>query len=416
MVEESVGVTGRSAAMLNSIAQIKAKIRQIDDRQELISRRMLALAQGQATNLGGYRMLTETRSGLRMFIDGRDTGSGLEIIHSGYIEPDVMKVLQRCFKPGATFLDVGTNFGFYTLFAAQQMGGSGRVYSFEANPFLIPFIEGSAYINGLSNNITLINKAVADREGTAQFGFSFAHIGGGSLLAGSNDVAECEHVEVPLVTIDSVIPADVQVDVIKLDVEGHEAAALRGLKQVIARSPDVQIVLEFFPGMQGAGGAEVLDALTDCGLQFWKIGNRGRLHEVSRDELTYGPDCYLLAARTKPDDRTLEIGPAAIRYAAQPGSDDSMMRAGRGEVLVHGPYWYLPQGSYEITVHGKIKGTVRAAVTHEFGFEIASDQLTAKRMSFVANTNVDLRYFEVVLRDDDNSEIRVDRITVRDIS
>ena len=59
--------------MLNSIAQIKAKIRQIDDRQELISRRMLALAQGQATNLGGYRMLTETRSGLRMFIDGRDT-------------------------------------------------------------------------------------------------------------------------------------------------------------------------------------------------------------------------------------------------------------------------------------------------------------------------------------------------------
>lgn len=399
--------------MSNPISELRAKIRQFEDRQELMNRRLYSLMNGSSTNLGGNRILTETRSGLRIFIDGRDTGSGLEIIHSGYIEPDVMKVLQRAFKPGVTFLDVGANFGFYSLFAAQQMGSAGRVFAFEANPHLIPFIEGSVYINGLTDRITLINKAVAESEGVARFGFSFAHIGGGSLLAGNDEVDGREYRDVPLVPIDAVIPRETVVDVVKLDVEGHEASALRGMRDVVARSPDIQIVLEFFPAMQGQGGSEILALLEEFGLRYWKIGHRGKLTEMSRDQLVNGPDCYLVAARTKPDDTGLEIPPSAIRYSGAPGD---LLTAAPGHVIVHGPYWYLPQGSYEVTIHGEIKGSLHAAATHEFGFEIASATLSESCKSFIVRTSVDLRYFEVVLRAiDEKSAANVQTIKIRDL-
>jgi FkbM family methyltransferase len=403
--------------MIEQVQQLADFIRRMHDRQELMNRRLIELANGHCVNLGGSRMLTETRAGLRMLIDGRDTGSGLEILHSGYIEPEVMAVLRRGFVPGSVVLDVGANFGFYTLLAAQQMGSSGQVYSFEANPNLIPYLEGSIYINGLRDRVTLINKAVADAAGTARFGFSYAHIGGGSIMLGSGGAADNEYVEVPLVAIDDELPSDLVADVIKLDVEGHEAAALRGMRQLIARSPKVQIILEFFTGMQGKSGSEeIIDLLHDMGLSYWRIGPRGRLQAVSREELVNGGDCYLVAAREKPFDAGLALEPAALRLVGAPG-EDGMMKAERGGVLVHGPYWYLPQGRYEVTVEGAISGTLHAAATHEFGFELASRVIDAENPTFTFDASSDLRYFEIVLRAADaNSGVRIDRLIVRDIS
>ena len=242
--------------MIEQVQQLIGTIQRMHDRQELMHRRLIALANGHCVNLGGTRMLTETRAGLRMLIDGCDTGSGLEILHSGYIEPEVMAVLQRAFVPGSVFLDVGANFGFYTLLAAQQMGSLGKVYSFEANPNLIPYLEGSIYINGLRDRVQLINKAVADATGTARFGFSYAHIGGGSLMLGGGEGQGNEYVEVPLVPIDQELPPEVVADVIKLDVEGHEAAALRGMRQLIARSPRCRSSLSSSPECREKRGAK----------------------------------------------------------------------------------------------------------------------------------------------------------------
>lgn len=403
--------------MIEQIQRMISMVAQLNDRQELMNRRLIALANGHCVNLGGTRMLTETRAGLRMLIDGRDTGSGLEILHSGYIEPEVMAVLQRGFVPGSVFLDVGANFGFYTMLAAQQMGSSGQVFSFEANPNLIPYLEGSIYINGLRDRVTLINKAVADAAGTARFGFSYAHIGGGSLMLGSDGAENNEFVEVPLITVDAELPSDLVADVIKLDVEGHEAAALRGMRQLVARSPKVQIILEFFTGMQGKSGSEtIIDLLEEMGLRYWKIGHRGRLHQVSREELVNGGDCYLVAAREKPFDEGLELKPVALRMVGQP-TGNGMLTAAPGGVLIHGPYWYLPQGRYEVTVEGSISGKLHAAATHEFGFELNSGIIDSSNPTFTFDTNADLRYFEIVLRAvDRDSAVGIERIVVRDVS
>ena len=52
-------------------------------------------------------------------------------------------------------------------------------------------------------------------------------------------------VEVEMTTIDNFLPSDLTVDLVKIDVEGHEPLVLRGMERTIARSPNIRIVMEF---------------------------------------------------------------------------------------------------------------------------------------------------------------------------
>jgi FkbM family methyltransferase len=328
-----------------------------------------------------------------------------------------MKVLQRFFKPNSVFLDIGTNFGFYTMLAGSQNGPGGHVYSFEANPFLIDFIRKSAYVNGVIQRTTIVNKAVSDREGIAKFGFSYSGIGGGSLAKGTAESADDQLIEVPLVPIDSVLPSDVIVECAKLDVEGNEAATLRGMRDVIARSPDIKLVLEFFPSLlKGHGSSDdVLGILEGYGLQFWRIDSNGHLEDVSRDDLNSGGDSYLVAARNKPDTSVWSLEKPAFNILARADSE-GWLTAAPGEVISHGPYWFLPAGAYELQFVGDIKGDLRIAFTREFGFEVASATLTEGQTTLRVPLMEDARFFEIVLRGGSpGSAVRLDRIEVRDL-
>lgn len=401
----------------NSIEQIQSTLNRVLDNQLLLTRRVNELNNQQTINLGDHLMITTLRNGQRMFIDGRDTGSGMNVITDGWIEPPVMKVLQRFLKPNSVFLDIGTNFGFYTMLAGSQNGPDGHVYAFEANPFLIDFIRKSAYVNGVIQRTTIINKAVSDREGVAMFGFSYTGIGGGSLAKGTDASSEDNRIEVPLVPIDSVLPRDTIVDCAKLDVEGNEAATLRGMSDVIARSPDIKLVLEFFPVLlEGHGNSDdVLSILEDYGLCFWRIDSNGHLEDVTRDELNSGGDSYIVAARSKPDTSVWTLEKSAFNILNK-ADDEGWLGAAPGAVISHGPYWFLPAGAYDLRFVGDIKGEVRIAFTQEFGFEVASATLTDSQRTLRVPLMEDARFFEVVVRGGSpGSAVRLDRIEIRDL-
>ncbi len=66
------------------------------------------------------------------------------------------------------------------------------------------------------------------------------------------------------VRLDNIIPEDVAVDVLKIDVEGHELGVLKGARAPIERSPDLHIIMEWSrPQMLLAGidPAEILELL-----------------------------------------------------------------------------------------------------------------------------------------------------------
>lgn len=391
-----------TAATLANIVQkldrVAGVLDHLQSRLDRLERRQVEFWNRYTTNLGHDRVATNTRAGLTMFIDPRDTGSGFNIIDSGHIEPHVAKAILKSTPFGGTFLDIGSNFGYYATLLASNSGRRARVHAFEANPHLVSYITGSAYVNGVSSRLSLHNLAVSDAPGTLDLAFDFHAIGGGALVDPLQAHDRRQVVSVRAARIDDVLPPDLVVDCAKLDVEGSELPALLGMRGAIARSPDIRLIIEFFPGMHRheGNGADLLRTLRDLGLSYWTIDARGHLVDVTDEQLVSGGDCYLLAAREKPDLTATVLPHGCLHWTRDPASLTMGVQA--GEQIFHGPYIYLPSGVYDLELVGLAEGQVSITAAEEFGQPMLSTILSPERRVMRFAINRDVRYFEVVAR------------------
>lgn len=191
--------------------------------------------------LGDHQALTRLLSGHKIYVDTRDVGICSHLMLDGCWEPWVAAALMPCVKPGMRVVDVGANFGYYTLLMASAVGPSGHVFSVEANPHILSFLRRSVAVNGLGGWTTILGKAAYDREATLSFAYDVEFSGGGHLS--DSPAPSLSLAEVAAIPLDTVIEPPVQV--IKIDVEGAEQAALRGMERLIDRSGPLVIVMEF---------------------------------------------------------------------------------------------------------------------------------------------------------------------------
>lgn len=159
------------------------------------------------------------------------------------LEPGTGDVLRRLIQPGMVVADVGANIGLLTLVMAWATGPSGRVIAFEPEAVPRSNLEKMKHLNGLSW-VEVRDQAVGESAGRLTFHVS--DIIGHSSLYALPDAEEARTVEVEVVRLDDVAPAQ-RLDVVKIDVEGAELDVLAGMKGVIAKNPDLAVVAEFGP-------------------------------------------------------------------------------------------------------------------------------------------------------------------------
>jgi FkbM family methyltransferase len=151
-----------------------------------------------------------------------------------------LRVWARLAQNAATIVDVGAFRGVYAL-AAKAMNPQAHVIAFEpverSHGRLIENVQLNAF------EIDVQQVAVSDGTGTAVLHQSLKWNQALSSLARRPKVASRE-VEVPTTTLDDFVDRKElgSVDLIKIDVEGHEAAVLRGMTGVLARSRPTLIV------------------------------------------------------------------------------------------------------------------------------------------------------------------------------
>jgi FkbM family methyltransferase len=159
------------------------------------------------------------------------------------LEPGVRALLRRRLKPGAVAVDAGANIGIHSLAMAAAVGPEGRVFCFEPLPHLASALERSLRLNGFADRARVERTALADRPGEATF-HRAAHSPMSSLFA-LPSVAAGDELQVAVTTLDACLPAGSRVDFVKMDVEGAEPRAWRGMERVIADNPGIEIVLEW---------------------------------------------------------------------------------------------------------------------------------------------------------------------------
>lgn len=176
-------------------------------------------------------------------LDVRETG-GMNVWHRPeFYDKNQRKLFCEAIKPGSTVLDVGANVGIYTLLAAKR---GARVFAIEADPKTVEMLRHNIELNGFEDRVTVFPMAVGEREGTVTLYRHEENRGHSNLFDGVDPVA------VPCRTIDSLdLPP---IDVCKMDIEGSELSALKGMEATIRRSPEMKLLIEYAEAFGGSTG------------------------------------------------------------------------------------------------------------------------------------------------------------------
>lgn len=214
--------------------------------------------------LGGWRFACDLRDDIAR-----------EVFVTGAYAAQETALLKAILKPGAVFVDVGANWGYFSLLAAHLVGAAGRVVALEPHPALFRALEANLAANGPRRAKAL---AVAASESAGIVTLSghdpkAGNRGTSSLLSRSED--DGERYEVRAARLDEVLDAEGvgDTDLVKIDVEGAEEMVLRGMEG-LARHRHRRVLVELHPSLHPDGAAlvrRVGDVLRAAGYRGWQV-------------------------------------------------------------------------------------------------------------------------------------------------
>jgi FkbM family methyltransferase len=181
-------------------------------------------------------------------------------------EAGLRRVLERFLVPGGCFWDVGANYGYYTGIFSEPRYSQSRVVAFEPNPRLVARLTHDM---ATRNNVTIFAAAVGTDDGEAEL-----HIPQAGTACGSLRPIGGENVKVLVRSVDSLLAEGQPLpNVMKIDVEGWEAAVLDGFR----RKGEVKPVIHF---------EHIEWAALEAGSSFeriWQILTGWRIYRVEED-------------------------------------------------------------------------------------------------------------------------------------
>lgn len=247
----------------------------------------------------------QTVFGHWLHLDARDISLRPDLVLRGYWEPGVTRALMRLARPGQRVVEVGANVGWHTLLLALAVGASGTVTAFEANPRMVALLERTLALNDAAN-VQVVPLAVTDRIGRVTLHRLGRQQGSSSIYPfGPADLAVWDDAASPLavdaISLDAFFgPNAPGPDLVKIDAEGAEPAIVAGMHGLLARTPHVQIVLEYLPSGLRRGGHDpraFLTSLTQLGFRLHTISRRGRFRPATIDQLLASEDAEELYLR-----------------------------------------------------------------------------------------------------------------------
>ncbi len=200
-------------------------------------------------------------------------------ISLGEYEPETVACFRSSLKDGMTVVDIGANLGYFTVIAAGRIGPSGKVFSYEPDPHNFELLKNNIDVNGFKN-VTAIPIALSDRAGTRELFF-----GDNQCTHSFSDKKGTGRFESVITdTLDNSLKAfgSPRIDIIKIDIEGAEPIVLEGMKETIARSPNIIILFELYPNAikrLGLSPLKFLEKFRELGFYISVIDEDGRSRE-----------------------------------------------------------------------------------------------------------------------------------------
>jgi FkbM family methyltransferase len=233
-----------------------------------------------------------------------------EVCFTGMYEPQETAIVRAVLKPGMTFIDVGANWGYFTLLAGHLVGAHGRILSLEPDPRLFRKLEANVAMNRLEQ-VRAFQLAAADTAGSLTLaGFDEAQGNFGlSRILEKEDVHlftdarctspcmanglrprsqkdECPLFRVLARTLDGLLAEAGlgNIDLIKMDIEGAEGMALNGMRETLKSRRIRHLLLELHPAPlaeRGHSTTDIIQQLRGYGYVGWRIDHSAQQNRRS---------------------------------------------------------------------------------------------------------------------------------------
>ncbi|MCD6361447.1 MAG: FkbM family methyltransferase [Armatimonadetes bacterium] len=212
--------------------------------------------------------------GATVVLDLSDPMSRYPIAYGGMPEPALYRAITRVLSPGDTFLDIGANFGYYSLLAALLVGSTGAVHAFEPQPGVAELLRRNARDNNLPQ-LVVHQTALGDETGT--FTLYVPHRGQSGLATLRPDAdwlasRPADAIEVPVARLDDIARRmnGTRVRAVKIDAEGYELPILRGAAELLEHHKPIVF---FEAGGNESGDPRAL--LAEFGYELFRLTDAG---------------------------------------------------------------------------------------------------------------------------------------------
>lgn len=211
-------------------------------------------------------------SGLRMACDPADRGNpSVVTLLFGLYEKAEIETFLAMVQPGACFLDIGANQGWFGLQVAKK-DPANRVYCFEPVPPTYGYLTRNIQENRLTN-IQAWNFGLMDEEGERTFALDPLHMGAASLgISEGPTQVTCQ-----FRTLDAVAAENgLAPDLIKADVEGAEIFVLKGGRETLEKYRPVLFLemLRKHARMFGYHPNDIIALLQPLGYRCFTLADR----------------------------------------------------------------------------------------------------------------------------------------------
>jgi len=187
---------------------------------------------------------------------------------------ELRRVILPLLRPGDLVVDVGANFGFWSVLAAQR---GCRVIAVEPVARTRALLERNVERNGLAAQVQIVAQALSDAPGSLTIAVPDGESGQASSYPDTESSLERE--TVATTTLDALL-GDRQIRFLKIDVEGHEWAVLHGASGLLANGLIDHVLVEISSVVLTRAGrsvAQVAELLTAHGYEFARfvVANEG---------------------------------------------------------------------------------------------------------------------------------------------
>lgn len=290
-------------SLLLVAAKVTRRNPTLSDRLRISGLLRLSLADA-ARKSGRGSLVRMPVMGVLMDLDPCEYMQGIAIVSGAYERNEALAFL-RLLSPGDIVVDVGANIGQFSLLAAHAIGPLGRVHSFEPFPSVYSRLQSHVLAGPFRDTIRTFNLGLSDQKGTVTlWGSDELRIHGarndGLTSAFSDSLRSTIVGEMRIDRWDSLVGG--RVDAVKLDCEGSELLALRGMEETLQKHRP-RLLIEMNPATFEAAGYDsivLLSYLEGFAYTFYDVGREGTLTPVSPKDKDRDRSWTLVAISNSP--------------------------------------------------------------------------------------------------------------------